>query len=77
MCFPSNHKIGMLHPGPCGSAGWSIVPYTQMLQIWPLVGECTGGNQLMFLSYIDVSPSVQNQQTYGICPSPPGLFHLA
>ena len=47
-----------LQPWPGGSVGWSLVPYTQRLQVPYPVGAGTGGNLSMFLSHIDVSFSL-------------------
>ena len=54
---------------PGGSVGWSIILYTKLWVRFPIwahtevagsipVGACTGGNQSMFLSHIDVSLSL-------------------
>ena len=58
-------------PGQCGSVGWvsshkpkdrgfnSQSGQTPGLLVWSPVGACTGGNQSMLLSHIDVSLSHQ------------------
>ena len=40
---------------PGVSVDWNVVPYTKGLQVRSLVREHIGGNQLIFLSHINVS----------------------
>ena len=43
-----------IQPRLGGSVGWSIIPYTKRLQVRAPVRVHRGGNQLIFLSHIDV-----------------------
>ena len=60
-----SQKIIYIVPWPGCSVGWSIVPYTKMLQARSLVGVRMGGNESMFLflPHIDVSLSLRSLNT--------------
>ena len=58
-----------LQPWPGGSVGWDIILYTKRLRVQSSVGVCRGGNQSMFLFYINVLLSLP------LLPSPPSKIN--